>query len=191
MDSISGVTYEEYAEGLRFRETQKFRQPLLWVMLIAISGISILVTALQAGAGMPVGNHPAPESVLILIVFIFGILLPLFFYLLKFTIEIKNDGIYYRFYPIHLSYRHIEWTELNCAEAVTYRPLAEYGGWGIRYGRNGMAYNVSGSEGVRLVKTSRKQLLLGSQRAGELARAIHKTGNIPECGDKGITPGHE
>ena len=188
MNAISGVTYEEYSEGLRFRETQKFRQPLLWVMLIAVSGISILVAALQAGAGIPVGNHPAPDSVLILIVVIFGIFLPLFFYLLAFTIEIKNDGIYYRFYPIQFSFRHIEWTVLNCAESVTYRPLAEYGGWGIRYGKNGMAYNVSGSEGVRLVKKSGKQLLLGSQKAGELARAIHKTGNIPECGDKGIVP---
>ena len=182
MNTSSGITYEEYLEGFKFRETQKFRQPLLWVMLIAISGISILVTVLQSGIGIPVGNNPAPDSVLILIVVIFGILLPLFFYLLALTVEVKTDGIYYRFYPIQFSFRHIEWNGLSCAQSVTYRPLAEYGGWGIRYGRNGMAYNVSGSEGVMLIKKDGKQLLLGSQRSDELAMAIHTSGNIPECG---------
>jgi hypothetical protein len=182
MNIRSGVTYEEYLEGCKFRETQKFRQPLLWVVLIAISLITILVAVVQSGFGIPVGNNPAPDNVLIIIVLVFGMVLPLFFYLLAFTVEIKIDGIYYRFYPIQLSYRHIDWNELRCAESVTYRPLAEYGGWGIRYGRNGMAYNVSGSKGVRLIKKDEKQLLLGSQHADELAMAIHKTGNIPECG---------
>lgn len=182
MNTSSGVTYEEYSEGLWFRETQKFRQPLLWVFLIAISVISILVAVLQSGIGIPVGNNPAPESILILIVTVFGILLPLFFYLLAFTVEVKNDGIFYRFYPVQFSFRHIEWNELSCAESVTYRPLAEYGGWGIRYGRNGMAYNVSGSKGVMLIKKDGKKLLLGSQHSDELVMAIHKSGNIPECG---------
>ncbi len=182
MNAISGVTYEEFLDGIKFRETQKFRQPLLWVFLGAISLISILVAALQAGAGVNVGNNPAPGIVLLMVVLIFGISLPLFFYFLAFTVEVKNDGIYYRFYPVQLTFRHIGWNELRCVKPVTYRPLAEYGGWGIRYGRNGIAYNVSGAEGVRLIKKDRKQLLLGSQHADVLAMAVQKSGNIPECG---------
>jgi hypothetical protein len=79
MNAISGVTYEEFLDGIKFRETQKFRQPLLWVFLGAISLISILVAALQAGAGVNVGNNPAPGIVLLMVVLIFGISLPLFF----------------------------------------------------------------------------------------------------------------
>ena len=58
-------------------------------------------------------------------------------------------------------------------EARTYRPILEYGGWGIRYtmGR-GWAYNVSGNQGVQLELASGKRILIGSQRAEELARAI-------------------
>jgi hypothetical protein len=76
-------------------------------------------------------------------------------------VEVKNDGIYYRFYPVQLTFRHIGWNELRCVKPVTYRPLAEYGGWGIRYGRNGIAYNVSGAEGVRLIKKIENNCSLG------------------------------
>ena len=59
-------------------------------------------------------------------------------------------------------------------EARTYRPLLEYGGWGIRYAPfgKGWAYNVHGSQGVQLELTNGKRILIGSQRAEELARAI-------------------
>jgi hypothetical protein len=39
----------------------------------------------------------------------------------------------------------------------------EYGGWGIKYGKMGKAYNVSGNRGVQLEFTDGKRLLIGSQ----------------------------
>jgi TATA-box binding protein (TBP) (component of TFIID and TFIIIB) len=57
--------------------------------------------------------------------------------------------------------------------------LLEYGGWGIKYGRKGKAYNVSGNRGVQLVFKDGKQLLIGSQRAEELAEAISSIAITP------------
>jgi hypothetical protein len=59
-------------------------------------------------------------------------------------------------------------------EARTYRPILEYGGWGIRYSPfgQGCAYNVSGNRGVQLELADGQRILIGSQRAEELARAI-------------------
>jgi hypothetical protein len=54
----------------------------------------------------------------------------------------------------------------------TYRPIRDYGGWGIRYGRNGKAYNVSGNRGVMLEFSHGQKLLIGSQKPGDLANAI-------------------
>lgn len=54
----------------------------------------------------------------------------------------------------------------------TYDPLREYGGWGIRYGVGGRAFNMRGSEGVQLVLRSGQRVLIGSQRARELADAV-------------------
>ncbi len=50
--------------------------------------------------------------------------------------------------------------------------MKEYGGWGIRYGMKGMAYNVSGNRGVQLEFETGKRLLIGSQRPEELVSQI-------------------
>jgi len=55
-----------------------------------------------------------------------------------------------------------------------YNPIPEYGGWGIRTGQRGRAFNMRGNEGVQLVLASGKRVLIGSQRPEELARAIQR-----------------
>lgn len=63
-------------------------------------------------------------------------------------------------------------SEIAAAEAVTYRPLRDFGGWGLRYGALGKIYNAKGNEAVRLTFTSGRILHIGSQRAEELVRAL-------------------
>lgn len=63
---------------------------------------------------------------------------------------------------------------IQSVEPVTYRPLAEFGGWGIRFGRDGTnAYTARGNRGVRIEKAHRRYLI-GSQRPEELAEAIRR-----------------
>jgi hypothetical protein len=50
--------------------------------------------------------------------------------------------------------------------------MREYGGWGVKYGWAGKAYNISGNRGVQLKLSNGKGLLIGSQRPEELAQAI-------------------
>jgi hypothetical protein len=58
--------------------------------------------------------------------------------------------------------------------ARVYRPILEYGGWGIRCGFKGArAYNVSGNKGVQLILQNGKRLLIGSQKPDELVEAIN------------------
>jgi len=68
--------------------------------------------------------------------------------------------------------RRIRLADIAAARADTYAPLAEYGGWGIRgWGRN-VALNARGDRGVRLMLTDGRRVLVGSQRAEELAAAL-------------------
>ncbi len=61
---------------------------------------------------------------------------------------------------------------ITAAEAATYAPITEYGGWGIRgWGRN-TALNAHGSQGVRLTLQDGSRVLVGSQRPEELAQAL-------------------
>jgi hypothetical protein len=91
-------------------------------------------------------------------------------YVMKLTVRLDDAGLHVRFFP--LVKRDIPLEEIARWEARTYRPILEYGGWGIRCGWKGMAYNVSGNRGVQLEFTNGKRLLIGSQRPEELAAAI-------------------
>jgi hypothetical protein len=138
-----------------FREVQRFRQWWLWALL----GVVGLVTVVGSG---PLG--------LVLTGAICG-----FMWSLRLVTEVRDDGLYIRFAPLHRSFRRVPWTAIESAEATTYRPLREYGGWGIRWRPGAIAYNVRGSRGVFLTRSDDRDVLLGSQRPDELATAIRET----------------
>ena len=69
--------------------------------------------------------------------------------------------------------RQISLQDIEQCAALQYRPIREYGGWGLRWGWNGWAYNVCGNQGVQLVLTGNRRVLIGSQRAEELAAIIN------------------
>ena len=110
---------------------------------------------------------------MVILAIIFGIGLPLFMFTTNLTTEVHSDGLYIRFFPFHLSFRRIAIEEIGGFEVCTYNPIKDYGGWGIRYGRKGKAYNVSRNRGVQLELLNRKHLLIGSQKPEELAEALN------------------
>jgi hypothetical protein len=88
------------------------------------------------------------------------------------TIEIRQDALYVQYYPFHLSPRKIFYETIAGYQVITYRPIRDYGGWGLKCGPKGRAYNVRGNRGVELKFTDGKTLMLGSQRPEELASAL-------------------
>jgi hypothetical protein len=71
--------------------------------------------------------------------------------------------------------RSIPISDIRSIKAITYDAVADYGGYGMRSGRNGRAYIASGNEGVQLEMTSGGTVLLGSRRSPELADAIRRS----------------
>ena len=53
-------------------------------------------------------------------------------------------------------------------EVRQYKPLSEYGGWGLRYGSSGKAYNVSGNIGIQLHFKDGSTLLIGTNKKEEV-----------------------
>src|SRR5690606_27576762 len=87
---------------------------------------------------------------------------------------VTSDGVRLRWFPFHLRYRAWRFDEIESAEPRRYRPLREYGGWGIRFGLGGRAYNVSGDLGVQRVLRSGRRILIGSRDPDALATAIRR-----------------
>ena len=68
--------------------------------------------------------------------------------------------------------RRVSLVDIISALPVTYSPITEYGGWGIRGIPSNSALNARGNRGVRLTLRSGKRLLIGSQNAEALAAAL-------------------
>jgi hypothetical protein len=153
---------------LAYHEVQQFRQ--VWIVLIVafLAAISWYSFAVQILLGEPFGTDPAPDIVVHIILVVFGIAFPLWFWMMRLEIQVAETALRFRFFPLHLSWRVIPFDSIDHVKAVVYRPLREYGGWGIRFGRKGIAYNVSGDRGVQVTLKSGKSFLLGSLRAEEL-----------------------
>jgi hypothetical protein len=152
-----------------FSEVQRFRQ--VWVVIL-VGFIAVLSWAFLVG--LLLNPDPSSTVIVIVVVVIFGVIFPVWFLVMKLEIRVEGLLLCFRMFPLHLRFREVPAGEIASAEAVTYRPLLEYGGWGIRIGCRGWAYNVSGNRGVFIRKKTGKCFLLGSRRPEELAGAIQK-----------------
>jgi hypothetical protein len=160
-----------------FREVQKFRQRSLWILLLITDLLALIFFGCgiftQLIVGRAWGSRPMPDSALVIVGALIILLLSVItyaFYRMQLITEVRNDGLSIRFLP--LTTQLIPFEHIKTCEARTYHPIREYGGWGIRYGRKGKAYNVSGNLGVQLELIPGKSLLIGSRRPEELAKAI-------------------
>jgi len=167
------------ADYIIFHEEQQFREHWYWVIgTIAMAILEIVLLAILILAFFfpeLFGESHPPDIWALMIISSCMILILLFIILMhttKLTTEVRSTGLYVRFFPFHISFKKIPLENLVRHEARTYRPIMEYGGWGIRYGIQGKAYNVSGNQGVQLYFSGGTKLLIGSQRSRELADAI-------------------
>lgn len=161
-----------------FSEVQRFRQGWLMALLaiVVVTGAGPLSVGLfqQLVTHRPYGFHPMSDGRLIISTVISVVACLAIVWLIfsaQLLVDVRDDALFIRFFPF-VRGRSIPYSEICQAAVRHYSAIREYGGWGVRYGRNGKAYNVSGNWGVQLELASGEKLLLGSQRADELAAAI-------------------
>ncbi len=162
---------DEY-EGIVYEETQRFTQ--WWIRLLLGATVACVWFGFvqQIFFDRPFGNKPASNEAMIVIWLSVGVLLPLIFLSCNLQLQVRRDGFYYRFRPFQLKMNVIRFEEIQSYEAVTYRPILEYGGWGMRYGIHGRAYNISGNRGLRMKLTNGKRILFGSAKPEELKLSL-------------------
>jgi hypothetical protein len=90
------------------------------------------------------------------------------------TTRVTGDAVTVRFGVFYKT--RIPLSEVRQAEAVVYRPIADYGGWGIRGFRRKRALNARGDRGVLLTKADGSTVLIGSQKPRELLEALTRAG---------------
>lgn len=163
-----------------YAEEQKVNNRWLWLLLATITIIFLYGFIEQLIFKQPFGAKPAPDWVLA-----FMALIPLFFlylmFAIKFSFQIDEDGVKYRYFPFHIKERIIPWDDIDNIYVRNYRPIAEYGGWGLRtLNRNNISYSISGKNGLQLELKNKKKILLGTQNPEELAKIITHFYNLSE-----------
>ncbi|NER36069.1 MAG: hypothetical protein F6J93_19140 [Oscillatoria sp. SIO1A7] len=163
---------------LLYREVQQFRQPWIWVVLLFSSLAALTAAATPFFVGSSWAQNWILNLILILFGIIFGILFPILFYIAALIAEVRTDGLYISFYPLLFAPILIPFNNIVRCQVRQYHPLREYGGWGIRYGSQGKAYNVSGDRGVQLELANGEKILIGSGNPEALVRAINVFTNL-------------
>jgi hypothetical protein len=158
-----------------FIETQRPRQAWLWAIMLVSLGLVAWGFVQQVIMGIPWGEDPAPDIVLYFILFI-PLTLNVLFFISRLETEVDDTGIHFRYYPFHMKKKTVAWDELEAVYVRKYKPIAEYGGWGLRtaFLRRGTAINMSGNMGVQLVFKTGKRLLIGTNRPEEMRAVIRK-----------------
>lgn len=164
-----------------FTERQHFRQIWVWLMLIGINGLFIWGLIQQVIYGQQWGNKPMSDNGLF-VALGSTVLVTILFLFLRLDTEIKQDGIYVRFFPFHLTFRKYSWDKIAKSFVKQYNPIMDYGGWGIRLGifGKGRALNVSGNKGIQIVLTGGTRLLIGTNKPDEAKQALQQVGHLTE-----------
>jgi len=91
---------------------------------------------------------------------------------MKLKTRIDEEGVDYQMNLFHWNKRAIPWSEIDQIYVRQYSPMREYGGWGMRYGRNGRAITMHGKYGIQLVKKDGKRILIGTEQPESVTRVL-------------------
>ena len=156
-----------------FTEIQKFNKWWMYILFalpLLLTGIPYLLV--QLNFIEPKNEDKSPSEIIFiiifsLIIFVWGITI-----YLKTTIN--ENGISVHFFGIPFCKKQFLWSEIQSINVIDYSPLADYGGWGVRYSltKNGWCYNISGKIGIKIIGINNKPFLIGTQQKEEAEKII-------------------
>jgi hypothetical protein len=161
--------------AILFSERQRFRQIWIWLFLLVLDGYLLFKLFKHPTHSQPFNKDFLVPAIVVLVVTVL-------FSVLRLDTQIREDGVYVRFFPVRLHFRKYPWEDIEKIFIRKYSPLIEYGGWGIRFSLSGKgrALNISGNKGIQLVFSNQARLLIGTNKPEEAALALSNSGHLKE-----------
>jgi hypothetical protein len=127
----------------------------------------------------PWGDKPMSDLGLLvtaLLIFVVLIISSFLLFNSKLVVEVTNENLHFTFWPYFRKSISYSKSDIEKYEIREYKPIKEYGGWGMKQGKKGVgkAYNVGGNIGLQLYLQDGKKVLIGTQRGDAFLRAINK-----------------
>jgi hypothetical protein len=160
-----------------FYEEQTFRQRRMLVLLAVPPSVLLLLVIWQVVLGHPWGKHPMSNmsligwTIFLWLVYVHLVRVRLVTELGPSELLVSMRGLWRT--------RRIPVNDIRSVAVITFDPVRDYGGCGIRSTRHGTAYIAGGNNGVRLELTRGATVLIGSERCKELAEAISRLNRGP------------
>jgi hypothetical protein len=90
--------------------------------------------------------------------------------ILSISLETRIDqfGIQYKYYPFIRNWRKIAKNEILDVRVITFNPIFDYGGYGMKRNRNTKLYNILGDEGLLINTGEKRKILLGTSERKRL-----------------------
>jgi hypothetical protein len=148
----------------RYHEEQRFHGGIFGV-LIAVILFEGIVTLIAVPSVRP------EQAPLLLIGPAVVALITILFTLSHLDVDVTDDAVTIAFRYLWPA-RRIALKDIVGLEVKRYRPLVDYGGWGVRLGPAGWAFSTGGNVGVKLRLRTGLPVLIGTSRPQELEAAI-------------------
>jgi hypothetical protein len=91
------------------------------------------------------------------------------------TVEVRHDEIFLKLGSGHVFRERVPYERIERLEALRYRPLVEFGGWGVRGTKQRKAWTARGDRAVVLHLVDGRELYVGSDHPQRLAERIRVT----------------
>src|SRR5687768_15750948 len=122
-----------YNAGWLFKESQRFTQ--WWMWLFILLGTAAFVYALVSTGIFEGHNRHEPGAETAAALGLVGLMIAVALLAsMRLDVKLNESGVYFRFFPFHVKFQLREWKETEHVYLRKYKPLMEYGGWGIRTG---------------------------------------------------------
>jgi hypothetical protein len=94
------------------------------------------------------------------------------------TVLVQESRIILHLGRVPLIRRTVAFSEIVSVHSVEYRPLAEFGGWGVRGFGKRRAWTARGNRAVALRLSGDRELLIGSDHPKRLGERIRTLGEV-------------
>jgi hypothetical protein len=151
-----------------FKESQTYHGTwVMYAIIITELPIVILLTVLYAT------SDDKQEMALALGVVLGTMALLLLFILnLKLQTRIDSDSLSFRYIPFIRKWRQYKKGEIKSAQVISYSPLTDYGGWGLKGNATTKAYSILGDQGLLFDVGEKKKIMIGTMKSKELKEFI-------------------
>lgn len=90
----------------------------------------------------------------------------------RLDVELRSSHLLVAFGPLRLCRKRVPYRDVSEVSPETYRPILDFGGWGIRFRGQKTAWTIRGNRAARIRLRSGRELWVGSRFPQRLADRI-------------------